>query len=129
MSTRASGTFDVSIIPQEVQEECPGVARMLLDKRFHGDLDAVSAGQMLASSSAENGSAVYVAIESVDGTLHGRRGTFVLHHAGTSTGGGQQLSVTVAPDSGTGELVGLAGTMTITAEDEHAYDFDYTLPE
>lgn len=102
---------------------------MSIDKQFHGDLEATSKGQMLASSGADvKGSAGYVAIEQVVGTLHGRSGTFALQHSGTMTRGTPQLSVTVIPDSGTGELVGLSGRMTINIVDKkHFYELEYTL--
>lgn len=86
---------------------------MVIDKQFHGDLEAVSKGEMLAAGTAVKGSAGYVAIEHVRGTLHGRAGTFVLQHSGTMTRGSPELKVTVVPDSGTGQLAGLAGTMMI----------------
>jgi hypothetical protein len=105
-----------------------GIGRMLLDKRFAGDLEATSKGQMLAVRTAVEGSAGYVALELVEGALAGRNGTFVLQHTGTMERGAQQLSVTVVPDSGTGELEGLAGRMQIIiAEGKHSYQFDYTL--
>jgi hypothetical protein len=129
MTTRASGTFEVRLSPQ-VDGEAGGacVGRMLMDKRFAGDLVATSKGQMLAVRAAAEGSAGYVAMELVTGTLQGRDGTFVLQHTGTMTRGAQQLSVNVVPDSGTGGLQGLAGRMEIVvAEGKHAYQFDYTL--
>jgi hypothetical protein len=102
---------------------------MSIDKQFHGDLEATSKGQMLAAGTEVQGSAGYVAIERVSGTLGGRSGTFALQHSGTMTRGEPQLIITVVPDSGTGQLVGLAGTMTITiADGKHQYGFDYTLP-
>jgi hypothetical protein len=101
---------------------------MLIDKRFGGDLKGTSRGQMLAFRSSVEGSAGYVALEHVEGTLAGRVGSFVLQHSGTMERGAQQLSVTVVPDSGTGELSGLAGRMSIAvAEGKHSYEFDYTL--
>jgi hypothetical protein len=103
---------------------------MSLDKQFHGDIEGVSKGQMLAVSSQVPGSAGYVAMEWVDGTLHGRKGTFALQHSATMTRGTPQLSITVVPDSGTGELEGLSGTMTIIiADGKHSYEFDYALGE
>jgi hypothetical protein len=130
MPTRASGPFDVKVIPQAPDEAGGGLGRMLLDKQFHGDLEATSKGQMLAAGTAVEGSAGYVAMETVSGTLHGRRGTFVLQHSGTMNRGTPQLSITVVPDSGTGELAGLAGKMTIDISGgKHAYDFEYTLAE
>jgi flagellar basal body rod protein FlgG len=123
----AHGTFDVKTIPQEATPETPSLGRLLLDKQFHGDLEAVSAGQMLSAGTAVEGSAVYVAIEQVDGTLHGRRGTFSLHHTGIMTRGKGELTISVIPDSGTGELVGLTGKMGINiADGKHSYDFDYS---
>jgi hypothetical protein len=130
MTARASGTFEVTLIPQ-AQDDKSGnstLGRMSIDKKFRGDLEAVSKGQMLAAGTAVKGSAGYVAIEQVTGMLAGRTGSFVLQHSGTMARGVQQLSVTVVPDSGTDQLVGLAGTMTITIVDgKHFYDFEYTL--
>jgi hypothetical protein len=131
MPTRASGPFDVKVIPQAPDEAGGGLGRMLLDKQFHGDLEATSKGQMLAAGTAVEGSAGYVAMETVSGTLHGRRGTFVLQHSGTMNRGTPQLTITVVPDSGTGELTGLAGKMSIdiAAGGKHSYGFEYTLAE
>jgi hypothetical protein len=68
-------------------------------------------------------------MEKVTGTLAGRAGTFVLQHSGTMTRGVQQLTVTVVPDSGTGALAGLSGTMTVRIEGgKHSYEFTYELP-
>lgn len=128
MTNRAVGDFDVKVIPQTGEEGFEAVGRMLLDKQFHGDLEAISKGQMLAAGTAVKGSAGYVAMEQVSGMLHGRTGTFVLQHSGTMNRGEPQLSVTVVPDSGTGELVGLAGRMDIIIEGgKHSYDFEYAL--
>ena len=124
----ASGTFEVKITPQPADSGAPAVGRMSIDKQFHGDLEATSKGQMLAAVTSVKGSAGYVAIEQVTGSLRGRSGTFVLQHSGTMTRGAPQQIVSVVPDSGTGELVGLTGTMTITiADGKHSYDFEYTL--
>src|SRR3954467_3366647 len=131
MTTHASGSFEVTLTPQAPSEaEGTAIGRLLIDKRFHGDIEATSKGQMLAAGTAVEGSAGYVAIEQATGTLHGRSGSFVLQHNGTMARGEGDLVITVVPDSGTGELVGLAGTMTITIVDgKHLYGFDYTLDE
>jgi hypothetical protein len=127
MTKRASGTFDVALASQE-QAEGMAHGRLSIDKQFHGDLEATSKGEMLAAGTAVEGSAGYVAIEQVTGTLHGRSGSFFLQHSGTMTRGAPALSVTVVPDSGTGELAGLAGTMAIIIEGgEHRYELDYSL--
>ena len=127
MTSRATGTFEVKMAPQEAPES-PGVGRMLLDKQFHGDLEATSKGQMLTAMTSTQGSAGYVAIEQVNGKLKGRAGTFVLQHNGPMDRGKPQLSITVVPDSGTGELAGLSGTMEIIIEGgKHSYVFDYTI--
>ncbi|MGA2738001.1 MAG: DUF3224 domain-containing protein [Bryobacteraceae bacterium] len=124
----ANGTFVVRLTPQPLDGEAPAVGRMSIDKQFHGDLEAFGKGQMLTAMSSVEGSAGYVAIEQVTGSLHGRTGGFVLQHSGTMTRGAPQLIVSVAPDSGTGELAELAGTMTITiADGKHSYDFEYSL--
>jgi hypothetical protein len=126
---RATGPFDVKLLPQTSAEgEEPGIGRMLLDKQFHGDLEAASKGQMLAAMTAVQGSAGYVAMERVTGTLHGRRGSFVLQHTGTMNRGAQSLSVTVVPDSGTEELTGLTGKMNIVIEQgKHSYELEYEM--
>ena len=132
MTMHASGTFEVKMTPQPAQDGIgdPGIGRMALDKQFHGDLEATGKGQMLAAGTDVSGSAGYVALERVSGTLHGRRGTFALQHSGTMTRGAPQLSITVVPDSATGELLGLAGKLAIViADGKHAYDFEYTLPD
>jgi hypothetical protein len=128
MTTSALGTFQVKLIPQPADAEAPGVGRMSIDKQFHGGLEATSKGQMLTAVTSVQGSAGYVAIEQVTGTLHGRSGAFALQHSGTMTRGAPQLTITVVPDSGTGELAGLAGAMSIAVTNgEHWYDFEYTL--
>jgi hypothetical protein len=132
MATHARGTFEVKLNPQPPEDKVgdPTVGRMSIEKQFHGDLEATSKGQMLTAMTDIKGSAGYVAIERVGGTLHGRTGSFALQHSGTMTRGTPQLSVTVVPDSGTGQLVGLAGTMDIKITDgKHFYEFDYTLPK
>ena len=121
-----TGTFDVKLIPQTSDEKDLG--RMLLDKQFHGELEATSKGQMLTGMTSTKGSAGYVAIERVTGTLRGRKGSFILQHSGTMARGEQSLSVTVVPDSGTDELQGLSGSMKIRIEGgKHYYDFEYRL--
>jgi hypothetical protein len=132
VATHARGTFDAKISPQPPQDNVgdPTVVRMSLDKQFHGDLEGTSKGQMLTAGTDVKGSAGYVAIERVSATLGGRNGTFALQHNGTMTRGEPQLTITVVPDSGTGQLVGLVGKMSITiaADGTHAYGFEYTLP-
>ncbi len=103
---------------------------MSLDKVFQGPLNASSRGEMLAARTAQEGSAAYVAIESVEGTLDGRAGEFVLAHRGLLDRGAQTQAISVVPDSGSGALAGLRGEMKIRIEGGvHYYDFDYTLPE
>lgn len=123
---RATGTFEVKLTPQPADDYADGAAlgRMTIDKQFQGDLVATSKGQMLTGMSSVKGSAGYVAIERVSGTLDGRNGTFILQHSGTMTHGTTSLTVTVVPDSGTDQLAGLSGTMTIDiAGGQHMYEF------
>lgn len=130
MTTRASGTFEVKLNPLAAYNdaEASNLGRMSLDKQFHGDLEGTSKGEMLTAGTGVKGSAGYVAIERVSGTLHGRKGTFVLQHSGTMTRGAPRLIITVVPDSGTDQLVGLAGTLVINiADGKHSYDFEYTV--
>jgi len=131
MMTHAQGAFDVTMTPHasDTTADSSPVGRLSLAKHYHGDLDATSTGQMLAVNTTVDGSAGYVAMEGVVGTLHGRRGAFALQHSGTMTRGVPHLSVTVVPDSGAGALVGLAGAMVIAIVDgQHTYDLTYTLP-
>ncbi|HEX7158619.1 MAG TPA: DUF3224 domain-containing protein [Edaphobacter sp.] len=129
MSMHAKGPFEVTLSPQEDRIDAT-LGRMTIDKHFHGDLEATSKGQMLSASTATKGSAGYVAIEVVTGTLNGRTGTFTLQHVGTMNRGKPSLLITVVPDSGTGQLAGLSGTMSINIVDgKHSYDFNYILPE
>jgi len=132
VSTHAAGMFDVKITPQAPSDnaEDASLDRMTIDKQFHGDLEGVSKGQMLTAGTSVKGSAGYVAIEKVSGTLNGHSGTFILQHTATMTRGVPQLSITVVPDSGTGQLVGLSGKMNINISDgKHSYDLEYALPQ
>jgi hypothetical protein len=131
VTNHASGTFEVKVTPQAPEEGVgdPTVGRLSLDKQFHGDLEGTSRGQMLAVRSDVDGSAGYVAMERVTGALEGRTGTFALQHSGTMNRGAPTLAISVVPDSGTGQLAGIAGTMTIViADGKHSYEFEYTLP-
>ena len=132
MAKHASGSFEVKLTPREPDDKATGITlgRMSIDKQFHGDLEATSKGEMLSAGTSVKGSAGYVALEKVTGKLHGRTGTFILQHSGSMTRGAPELTITVVPDSGTGELVGIAGTMTIKiADGKHSYEFEYTLAE
>ncbi|GAB2858736.1 DUF3224 domain-containing protein [Pseudoduganella ginsengisoli] len=123
---QASGTFDITLTPQQ---DAQPWGRQRLEKVFHGPLDGVSQGEMLAVRTATKGSAGYVALEQVTATLDGRKGMFFLQHSGLMDKGTPTLTVNVVPDSGTGELQGLKGTMTINMEGgKHAYTFSYSLP-
>ena len=131
MTNHAKGTFEVKLTPQKPDNkdaEAANIGRMSADKQYHGDLEGTGKGEMLAAGTEVKGSAGYVAMERVTGTLHGRSGSFVLQHSGTMTRGTPELTVTVVPDSGTGQLVGLAGKMNIIiAGGKHSYEFEYTL--
>ena len=128
----ATGPFDVKLTPEPASAaaEAAGLGRMSLDKQFHGALQATSRGEMLAFRSATPGSAGYVAMETVRGTLDGHEGSFVLQHSSTVARGEPAQSITVVPDSATGALAGLAGRMTIEIAPggAHSYRFEYTLP-
>ncbi len=125
---QATGEFDVKL--NRLAAYDAAVGRLSIDKQFHGDLEATSKGEMLAVQGAVEGSAGYVAMEQVSGGLHGRTGTFALQHTGIMDRGVPQLTVTVVPDSGTGELIGLVGTMKIIiADGKHSYVFDYTMAD
>ncbi len=126
---KATGPFDVKMTPASAADAAVG--RFTLDKKYHGDLEASGAGEMLTAMTAVKGSAGYVAIEKVTGQLAGRTGSFQIQHTGTMNRGTPSLSITVVPDSGTGELTGLTGKMNISiaADGAHYYTFEYSLPE
>jgi hypothetical protein len=130
MTMLASGTFDVKLHPLDLHDAAidATLGRRGIEKQFHGHLEAESHGEMLSAGTATEGSAAYVAIERVAGTLHGMAGSFVLQHTGIMNRGASQLTVAVVPDSGTGELVGLSGEMTINiVGGKHYYEFEYVL--
>jgi len=131
MPQTAQGSFEVKTAPLPADEAtaATSIGRYSLDKIYHGDLDAASAGEMLSAGNPATGTAGYVAIEQVTGTLHGKRGSFALQHFGTMHAGNFDLNVRVVPGSGTEELEGIAGTLTITiAAGTHNYSLAYTLP-
>ena len=134
MTQHASGPFQVKLTPQSLalDDDTGGAARarLSIDKQFHGDLEAASRGEMLSAAGSVKGSAGYVAIEKVTGTLAGRKGSFVLQHNATMTRGVPYLNIIVVPDSADGELTGLTGTMKIiiAPDGAHSYEFEYALP-
>jgi hypothetical protein len=131
MTRVANGTFVVEIKPQGDVSSSDGLnlGRMIFKKKFEGGLVGIGRGEMLTARTPVDGSAAYVAMERVSGSLHGRTGGFVLQHAGTMNGGAQLLSISIVPDSGTGELSGIAGAVKLRVEGEkHYYELEYTLP-
>ena len=132
MKAVARGSFTVQIRPAAEPSVTDGTSlgRMTIDKQFEGDLVGTGKGEMLTAITPVKGSAGYVAIERVSGSLHGRTGSFVFQHTGTMDHGAQSLSITVVPDSGTGALTGIRGTFRLTiVGDKHLYDFEYELPQ
>ena len=127
---RAIGPFDVKTTPQDDKTGDTTLGRFILDKQYHGELEGTAKGQMLAAGTSVKGSAGYVAIERVTGTLKGHSGSFVLQHSGTMTQGVPHIVITIVPDSGTHQLTGIAGKLTINvgADGKHSYDLEYTLP-
>lgn len=130
MTNHAAGPFDVKITPQDDKGEDPLLNRMTIDKQYHGDLEGTGTGQMLTAGTSVKGSGAYVAIEKVSGNLKGHAGTFVLQHSGAMTQSTPQLAITVVPDSGTGQLAGMTGKMTIiiAPDGKHSYELEYELP-
>jgi hypothetical protein len=132
MTRHAEGTFEVKTTPLPADDAITGtpIGRYALDKQFHGDLEGVSKGEMLSAGDPQKGSAGYVAIEHITGTLQGHAGSFAMQHNGSMDKGTFLLEVTVVPGSGSGELSGISGTMKIAnAAGKHSWTFDYTLPE
>ena len=131
LSGHATGAFDVKISPVTLSEPSadPKLGRMSIEKQYHGALEATAKGEMLTAQSERKDSGVYVAVERVSGTLHGKKGSFAMHHTGVMNRGKPELKISVVPDSGTDDLQGLSGTMNIRIESgKHFYDFDYSLP-
>lgn len=123
----AKGTFEVNIVPQQ-DRLVPGLGRMTIDKTFSGDLAGESRGQMLSGGNFKTGSAGYVAMESFTGSLFGKQGGFIMQHSAVMHQGAENLSVTIVPGSGSGELAGIAGSLSIAIKDkQHYYDLEYTL--
>jgi Protein of unknown function (DUF3224) len=132
MTERATGSFEVKAVHQKPDTQIARAAslgRLTIDKRYHGELEGTGKGEMLAAQTDTKDSAGYVALERVTGTLKGRNGSFVLQHNGTMDRGKAATSIAVVPDSGTGELRGLAGRMNIivAADGAHSYEFDFRL--
>jgi hypothetical protein len=130
-SRTAKGSFEVKLVPLPLSDASDTTrTRMSIDKVLHGDLEGTTKGEMLTASGTQKGSAGYVAIERVTGTLQGKKGSFVLQHNGVMDRGAPQLTIAIVPDSGTEELAGIAGKMTIeiTKDGGHLYALDYTLP-
>jgi len=129
MTSHARGIFEITLTPQPTDGADP-VGRMTIAKQFHGDIEGTGAGQMLAVRTDIENSAGYVALERVTGMLHERDGTFALQHNGLMARGVQELSITVVPDSGTGQLAGLSGSMTLEiVAGQHLYVLTYALPD
>jgi Protein of unknown function (DUF3224) len=131
----AKGSFDVKMIPAELTdfEKANDIIRFTSDKTWHGDFEGVSHIEMITGSTASTGSMAYVAIERMTGKLNGRQGSFTFLHRATMMKGAAsagELSVTVVPNSGTGELTGLTGSLKIDidAQGKHTWTFDYSLP-
>jgi hypothetical protein len=130
MSERVTGAFEVKVTAQKPDTQIArsaNLGRLTIDKRFHGELEAISKGEMLATQTEVKGSAAYVALERVTGKLKGRTGSFVLQHSATMVRGTPASSITVVPDSGTGELKGLIGKMSVTVAPDgaHTYEFEF----
>jgi hypothetical protein len=128
MTRAAKGTFQVTMNPEPPYDVSDGVSlgRIAIAKEFSGDLVGTSSVQMIAARGEVKTSAGYVALERVLGVLDGRKGSFVLQHFGVMTRGKPELTVLVVPDTGTADLVGIAGRMTIEiVEGKHFYSFEY----
>jgi len=132
MTGQATGTFEVKVkpLPEDVKVQGVAVGRMSIDKVWSGDIVGTSKGEMMTTGGEVKGSGGYVAVEVMDVSLKGRRGTFTLmHHATMKNNADFRMNIVVVPDSGTGDLAGLAGKLEIIIEGaKHSYRLDYTLP-
>jgi hypothetical protein len=130
----ARGTFEVKVTPAEATtfEKAMGVGRYEIDKAWAGDFAGTSKGEMLSTFTESTGSMAYVAMEQVTGTLGGKSGSFYLVHRATMTKGDAasgEMSIVVVKGSGTGELKGLSGQLTIDVTKGHSYVFEYQIPK
>lgn len=129
---RASGTFEVklALVGNDSTPDGPNLGRMTMDKTFQGDFVGIGKGEMItAAGTTVKESAAYSAVERLTGALHGRKGSFALQHTGIMDRGKPSLHITVVPDSGTGELLGLTGTLQIIIDGkQHSYVFEYSVP-
>jgi len=131
MSRTAQGSFEVKVapLPHDDATAATSIARYSLDKVYRGDLEGASAGEMMGAGNVAAGTAGYVAVEEVTGILHGKSGSFALQHSSTMDGGKYEMNIRVVPGSGTGDLEGIAGTLTIIIDaGKHSYSFEYALP-
>lgn len=128
---KATGTFEVKMNPENFSVQGENeiqLGRYSLNKKFHGPLEAESRGEMISAMTSVKGSAGYVAIEQVSGKLNGKSGSFVLQHFGIMNRGKDHLVLEVVPDSGSGELKNISGSMTIDVKDgKHFYGFDFEI--
>ena len=132
MNAHAAGTFSISMTPAGTPQRSGRTAlgRTSLEKVYAGDLVATGSGEMLSAVTDTKGAAGYVAIEAITGVLQGRTGSFVVQHTGTMADGKQELSIVIVPHSGTGQLEGISGTLTIRiADGQHFYELSYSLPQ
>ena len=128
--THATGTFDVKITPAPADDKNAAIGRMSIAKQWHGDMQGTSQGEMLTAQTDVKGSGVYVALEQFTGTVGGRKGSFLMHHTGIMTRGEPHLAISIVPDSGSGELRGITGTLDIViTEGKHSYDLTYTIAD
>lgn len=129
MSTHAAGTFEIESWDEQPYEEQDGtrLTRTRLTKTFSGDVEGESAAELLMAYGSEEGSAAYVGLERVTGSVHGRSGSFVLRHSAVMERGEGSSSLDVVPDSGTGELRGLRGEASISVEPGggHSFTLEY----
>lgn len=129
---QGQGTFDLNFSGEAAHDVVERVAlsRARIDKVFHGTITGTSVAHMLACNTGVEKSAGYVAIERIHGTIDGREGTFCVLHIGVMDRGARGLTVRIVPDSGTGELRGIRGEMTLRIEDnKHHYRIEYAFGE
>jgi hypothetical protein len=129
-TNHATGPFEVKLTPLADKSLETSLGRMTAEKEWHGDVEGTSTAQMLTGGDVKTGSAGYVAMEKFTGSVKGRKGTFILQHSAIMTKGKGDLTITIVPDSGTDELKGIAGKLTIKIENgKHFYDLEYNLPQ
>ena len=125
----ASGSFSVSSWKEDAYDEAEGggkLTRATVELAFSGAIDGDAAVEWLMAY-RPNGTAHFVGLARLRGSVDGRAGTFVLENTGEFDGMVARGEWSVVQGSGTGDLEGLTGAGGFEAGQEATYTLDYEL--